>query len=335
MKLQISLFTVSLLFSFSLYAKENSGSSEYAVMAKKQPITLYSSAQKKDSFEGCQRLFPNNNSDEVMGLYTDHNGLWKFRKLCSDNFAVLYSDRTKTPVLVVEKLNAASLEQRKKGLARTNVFYTDPRTPTNGQSKISDFKNANPGVDKGHLAPAGNALTEKGMAQTFALSNMVPQDSNNNRQAWNKIESDVRKYISRSKGDTYILTGVLFDKDESSIVKLGKNKVWKPTRLFKLVYNTNENRSWAYVLNNEPTTVPTPVSYPEFVNKTKVKFNFLESGQPAVLTTNDILMNDGTSSLNENNSTEGSSNNFVSFILNHLSEFLKNILQTIISKVLH
>lgn len=331
MKLQNVLLIASLLFSASAYAKQNSGDSEYAIMAKKQPIALYSSEQKKNSFEGCQRLFPNNNSNEVVGLYTDHNGIWKFRQLCSDNFAVLYSDRTKTPVLVVEKLNAMSLNKRSKKLARTNVFYTDPRTPTNGQAKLSDFKNANPSVDRGHLAPAGNALTEKGMAQTFALSNMIPQDSNNNRQPWNKIESDVRKYILRSKGDTYILTGVLFDGKESSIVKLGKNKVWKPTRLFKLVYNTNENKSWVYVLDNKPTSVPTPISYPEFVKATQVRFNFLESGQPAVLATNDNLADEGST----HQTAEPMQNKFLASIFDNIGEFLKNLIQTIIAKILH
>ncbi|ALH94950.1 DNA/RNA non-specific endonuclease [Acinetobacter equi] len=333
MKIQNFLLASSLIFSFSAFAKDNS--SEYAVLAKKQPIALYNSAQKKNSFEGCERLFPNNNSNDVVGLYTDHNGLWRFRKLCSDNFAVLYSDRTKTPILVVEKLNAASLNKRKKGLERTDIFYTDPRTPTNGQAKASDYKNANPGVDKGHLAPAGNALTEKGMAQTFAMSNMIPQDSNNNRQAWNKIETDVRKYITRSKGDTYILTGVLFDKNEKSTVKLGKNQVWKPTRLFKLVYNTDENRSWVYLVDNAPTTVPKPISYPEFVKKTKLQFNFLDSNEP-VPATNEILTNGSSNDTASNNGGhESAQDKFFTLILHQVSEFLKNMLQAFISKILN
>jgi len=333
-KFQSYLIAASFLLSFSVSAKESVSNSEYGGIAKKQPIALYNSKQKKDSFEGCQNLFPNNNSDEVTGLFTDHAGIWKFRKLCSDNFAVLYSDRTKTPILVVEKLNAISLNKRSKGLARTDIFYTDPRTPSNGQAKISDFKNANPGVDKGHLAPAGNALTEKGMAQTFALSNMIPQDSNNNRQAWNKIETDVRKYILRSKGDTYILTGVLFDQNEQSIVKLGKNQVWKPTRIFKLVYNTAENKSWAYIVNNAPTQVPPPVPYSQFVNSTKIKFNFLEAGQPQVLETNEVLTHDPTR-IDQNKDTDTLQDKFLSIILNNITEFLKNIIQTFLAKFFH
>lgn len=279
MKSQYILVVLGLFLSISsAFSKENLNSADYSVLAKRHSIALYSDQQRKNSFDGCKTLFPGNNPDGIIGSYTDVRSVWKLRKLCSDNFAVLYSDQTKTPLLVIEKLNAKDLNNKSEGLKRMDVFYSDPRTPTNGQAKISDFRNAKPSVDKGHLAPAGNALTAKGMAQTFALSNMIPQDSNNNRQAWKKIETDVRKYISRSKMETYIITGVLFDKKENS-TKLGKNKVWKPTRIFKLVYNTaNEKKSWVYIVNNEPTTVPQPISYDQFVDKTGVRFGFLETG---------------------------------------------------------
>lgn len=321
MKFSFYLIIFSICLNSSLvFAKENISVIDYSEIAKKRPIGLYSSKQKQNSFEGCSDLFPNNEPSQTIALtYLNTEQQWKIKELCSDNFAVLYSERSKTPLLGIEKINMSELKNKGKGLERTDFFFSDPRVRTNGTAKASDFKNVKPSVDRGHLIPAGNSITARGMAQTFALSNIFPQDSVNNRGPWNKIEADVRKYILRSKGDTYILSGIIFDKKENS-VKIGKNKVWKPSRIFKLVYNPSEDKVWVYLIKNESTKiVPKPISYEEFVTETGIKFGFIE--------------NNG-SSYNSSSQPISEQNTFIENIKSKFLEWLQNFLQSLMIKIL-
>lgn len=226
-------------------------------------LDLYSNKQKQASFEGCADLFPAARPINMATVPATMNPL----ALCSDNFAVLYSQTSKTPLVVVERLTAAQLQDA-KGEERTNQFYADPRIPKGGRAELSDYRSQHPAVDRGHQSPAADAPSPHAMAQSFALSNMVPQDPTNNRKIWSKVESDVRKFAKRADGDVFVFTGPLFDAGHSTI---GDNKVWVPTRLFKLVYDASSKRAWAYVLPNAETRIERPMDYDAFVKSTGLK----------------------------------------------------------------
>lgn len=226
-------------------------------------LDLYSSQQKKPSFEGCADLFPAATPINTATVPATMKPL----ALCSDNFAVLYSQTSRTPLVVVERLNAAQLRNA-KGEERTNQFYPDPRIPKGGRAELSDYRGQHPAVDRGHQSPAADAPSANAMAQSFALSNMVPQDPTNNRKIWSKVEADVRKFAVRAGGNVFVFTGPLFDPGYSTI---GSNKVWVPTRLFKLVYDASSKRAWAYVLPNGETRIEKPMDYDTFVKSTGFK----------------------------------------------------------------
>ncbi|WP_347912475.1 DNA/RNA non-specific endonuclease [Pseudomonas grandcourensis] len=226
-------------------------------------LDLYSSKQKQASFDGCADLFPAANPINTATVPASMKPL----ALCSDNFAVLYSQTSKTPLVVVERLNAAQLQDA-KGEERTNQFYPDPRIPKSGRAELSDYRSQHPAVDRGHQSPAADAPSPKAMAQSFALSNMVPQDPTNNRKIWSKVEADVRKFAKRADGNVFVFTGPLFDSGHSTI---GDNQVWVPTRLFKLVYDASSKRAWAYVLPNAETRIEKPMDYETFVRSTGLK----------------------------------------------------------------
>ncbi len=227
-------------------------------LTDKGPIKLYTPVQRSSTFESCTHLFPKGKSFPLTIVSTD----WLPRGLCADSFALLYSGRTKTPLVVVERLNRVQVDDADE--KRTNEFFVDPRLPAAERAYPEDYKGS--GFDRGHMAAAGNAPTPTAMAQSFALTNVVPQDPTNNRKVWKKLEADTRKYAQRAQGDVFVFTGPLFDAGHQTI---GRNKVWVPTRLFKLVYDDAAGRAWAYVLSNNSTAqIGKPMDYDSFVRET-------------------------------------------------------------------
>lgn len=228
------------------------------VIKDEGPINLYAAAQRSSTFDGCKEIFPGGKPIPLTIVSQD----WKPRGLCSDSFAVLHSGRSKTPLIVVERLNRQHVDNADE--ERTNKFFPDPRLPDGERAHLDDYKGS--GFDRGHMAAAGNAPTPNAMAQSFSMSNMVPQDATHNRRVWSKLEADTRKYARRAKGDVFVFTGPLFDAGHEMI---GRNKVWVPTRLFKLVYDQATGRAWAHVLpNTSDAQISKPIDYPTFVRET-------------------------------------------------------------------
>jgi len=191
----------------------------------------------------------------------------RLREVCFDAFAVVHSGQSRTPVLVVERLTRRQLTDARDE-ERTNRFYPEARLPASERSTPDDYRGS--GFDRGHMAPAADMPTASAMAQSFSMSNMVPQAPQNNRGPWADIEKATRKYAMRSKGAVQVYTGPVFPERPRTI---GDNKVWVPSQLYKLVYDTVENRAWAYwVDNRDDATFPRPIPYAELVRRTGIEF---------------------------------------------------------------
>lgn len=225
---------------------------------------LYSREQLSQSLASCAELFPGGVPTSAALFPAER----QVTGLCSNNFAILHSAQTKTPLLAVERLSRAKLRDA-KGEERTDKFYPDPRLKAAQRAHLDAYKGS--GLDRGHLAPAADQPDAQSMAQSFALSNMVPQDPTLNRKNWAKLEDDTRKYVMRAQGDVFVFTGPIFSAgaDRETI---GKDQVWVPTHMFKLVYDASNGKAWAHMLSNTAgSNLGRPMSYAEFVHATGLK----------------------------------------------------------------
>ncbi|RYE39974.1 MAG: DNA/RNA non-specific endonuclease [Hyphomicrobiales bacterium] len=188
----------------------------------------------------------------------------RLRELCFDEFAILHSGDTRTPVYVAQRLNKNALGGIPRG--KSDRFFADARLPRAERAELDDYKRS--GYSRGHMAPAADMATQAAMAQSFSLANMVPQAQKHNSGAWSRIEQDTRKYVQRAQGDVYVITGPVYG---AASPRIGAQGVAVPSHLFKLVYDSRTHRAWAHwQANSDDEKVSRPISYEELVRRTGV-----------------------------------------------------------------
>ncbi|KAI8087984.1 uncharacterized protein B0P05DRAFT_530985 [Gilbertella persicaria] len=124
-------------------------------------------------------------------------------------YTASYNRKDRIPYWVGEHLTKDGL-QKGSGVDRDNSnFKPDTSLPTMFQVVTTDYTNS--GYDRGHMAPAGDAVaTQSGMDETFLLSNIAPQVGEGfNRQYWAYLEAFCRD-LTNSYNDVYVYTGPLF-----------------------------------------------------------------------------------------------------------------------------
>lgn len=208
-------------------------------------------------FDQCQDLFPNHQIPSTTQVGRD---------LCFDDFVIYYSPLDKKPIYTVERLNGEQLQAPHP--RRTNQFYEEARLPAHERALLADYRGS--GYDRGHNVPAGDMTSERGMAQSFSLANMMPQARQNNQGIWAKrVEEPTRMYIKRAQGDVYVFTGSV-----GHAGTIGKGKVTIPSHLYKLVYDPAKKLAWAYwVENTDDAQMSAPISYAELIQKTSIDFH--------------------------------------------------------------
>jgi endonuclease G len=167
------------------------------------------------------------------------------RELCFSAFGVLHSGVTRTPLWSAEHLTREAVESA-AGLPRVDGFHAEEQLPRGARAELTDY--ARSGYDRGHMSPNKDMPTVEAQRESFSLSNMVPQNPNNNRILWEGIESAVRGLAKRD-GDVYVITGPLFQGANLDVLR---GHVYVPTQLFKLVYDPRRQAAAAYLTPNAP-----------------------------------------------------------------------------------
>jgi endonuclease G len=178
-------------------------------------------------------------------------------ELCSRGHAVLHSGLSKGPLYAAEHLTADSVS-RAKTIDRVDNFREDHRLQHIDRSEVQDFVGS--GYDRGHLAPAGDMPDPKAKDESFLLSNIVPQNPDNNRGLWRTIETMTRN-LAIQDGELYVVSGSLFIGE--NLKAIGRN-VFVPSLLFKAVYSPSKRWASVYVVRNEPGETFTMMGSAEF-----------------------------------------------------------------------
>ncbi|WP_096673960.1 DNA/RNA non-specific endonuclease [Polynucleobacter meluiroseus] len=208
-------------------------------------------------FDDCKDFFPSQQTPTTAQIGRD---------LCFDDFAIYYSPVDKKPIYAVEKLSSSQLLSAHP--KRTNSFYEEARLPAKERALLTDYRQS--GYDRGHNVPAGDMHSEKGMAQSFSLANMMPQARQNNQGIWAKnVEEPTRRYAKRIHGGLYVYTGSI---GKQGVI--GRSNVTIPSYIYKLVYDPKRQLAWAYwVENTNEAQMTPPISYAELVKRTGIDFH--------------------------------------------------------------
>ncbi|KAM5281229.1 nuclease EXOG, mitochondrial isoform 2-T2 [Ctenodactylus gundi] len=157
---------------------------------------------------------------------------------CYTNHALSYDQAKRVPRWVLEHISKSKIvgDADRKHCK----FQPDPSIPSPFSAFNEDYVGS--GWSRGHMAPAGNnKFSNKAMAETFYLSNIVPQDFDNNSGYWNRVEMYCRELTERFE-DVWIVSGPLTlpqtGSDGKKIVTyqvIGEDNVAVPSHLYKVI----------------------------------------------------------------------------------------------------
>ncbi|XP_074659448.1 nuclease EXOG, mitochondrial-like [Tubulanus polymorphus] len=175
------------------------------------------------------------------------------------NHALGYDQSRRIPLWVAEHLTADNLKGRAH--RKHSNFKSDPNIDEMFTARNSDYRRS--GWSRGHMAPAGdNKKDQVSMDETFYLSNIVPQNMDNNAGFWNRLEMYCRD-LTKNFTDVYVISGPLFlpELDEKTGKKyvryevIGDDNVAVPTHLYKLIIvdgDSGRRGLGAFVVPNKP-----------------------------------------------------------------------------------
>ena len=162
------------------------------------------------------------------------------QQLCYLEFAVLFSGRTRTPLWSAEYLTEARADA---DIGRHGNFRVDRKVPAGERSELADYSHS--GFDRGHMVPSDDVDSRAAQAETFYLTNVVPQTEALNRGTWKSIE-DLTRALAEEYGAVYVVTGPIFAAHYHTI----NGRVAVPTQTYKAIFVPATGLVGAYIADN-------------------------------------------------------------------------------------
>lgn len=177
--------------------------------------------------------------------------------ICHHEYAIAYSWTSRNPIYTTEFLDKSHVG----ALPRTNDFRVDPAVDSHHQATPRDYSHSgtacgpvtgarSSSCDKGHMTPDQDfSACDICVHESFFLTNMVPQNYKNNEIRWKELEGKIRKYVQLHPKGVYVITGPIYANGKP-VTMIGKNQVWVPSHLFKLIIDAETGKSIAFLMPN-------------------------------------------------------------------------------------
>lgn len=144
-------------------------------------------------------------------------------------FKIAYNSKKRLAEYVTYQLTADHLKS--KSAERNNKFIPDPYLVDKDIPYVVTAEYAKSGYDRGHLAPSADfAWNQEANNMTFVMSNMAPQTPGLNRDAWKRLEDQVRKWACGEEKIT-VITGPVLTNNLPTL----KSGLEIPQEFFKIV----------------------------------------------------------------------------------------------------
>lgn len=155
-----------------------------------------------------------------------------------------YDLATRNPAVVVWHLDSEDFKGSLKPSSRR--FKADTQLPP-PRVKDKDLKGS--GYVRGHLCPAGDRDTDKGMLkETYLTSNMSPMTMVCNSGAW-KIVEDSCRILAKRHGKLIVAAGTIYLDDSLGVHKV--NGISVPAAFFRVVRcTTHPEHEWVWLVQN-------------------------------------------------------------------------------------
>lgn len=167
-------------------------------------------------------------------------------------YTTSYNKQTRCANWVAWHLTKAHTYGNNQRAEQTFTEDTDVASP---RATDKDYYNSR--YDRGHLCPAGdNKWDATAMRQSFLFTNICPQNHGLNKYEWNDLETLCRDW-ARRYGAVDIVCGPIYDAGADHQKTIGRNRVWVPTRMFKVVLcRTGQPKAIGFVYQNEGKKQP-------------------------------------------------------------------------------
>lgn len=141
---------------------------------------------------------------------------------------------------------------------RPDRFSVDSRT----RARIAPDLYTNSGFDRGHLAPNYAISVLHGpeaQEETFAMSNIIPQSPNLNRQIWRDLEQRVIRRYPRRFSEVWIIVGPVYPENPELI----GGRVAIPSASYKIILDEHDRglRALAFLIPQTVTGNEDPAEF--------------------------------------------------------------------------